>query len=148
MNRKRSIIGVSVLVLLAIGVAGGMYFQPHRNVEKATADYEIQAQELVAEFLEDAVKANAKYLAEDGDSKILVVEGVIKSSTNNLNDQVVVLLQNDQMPAGVTVTFQEEILTFVEGETIKVKGVIKSGAAYDSDMELYTPVVLDNAYVL
>ena len=58
-----------------------------------------------------------------------------------------ILLKNADDKAGVSCTFTKETEASVAGVTvgqkIKVKGVIRSGASYDEDLELYENVILE-----
>ena len=123
---------------------------PHRDISKMKADYVLTSDELVQEYLDNADLANDKYLAENGDSKILEVKGEIMKISRNLNNQTVVLLQSTDSPAGVSVTISDDHepgRILAKGKTVTLKGVIRSGAGYDSDMEIYRNVVLDKAIV-
>ncbi|NCU33283.1 MAG: hypothetical protein EOM23_10235, partial [Candidatus Moranbacteria bacterium] len=80
--KKRKILKIAAIVVaagLVIGVSVGlyMYFMPHRDVQKSATDYKLSTSELVTEYLADGAAANKKYLAEDGNSKILEVTGTV-----------------------------------------------------------------------
>lgn len=155
--KKRKIYKV-VLILTVVGVLSGagiaynMFNQPHRNIQNADVDYKISVSELVSEYLNDSQSANNKYLSEDGESKILNVNGIIKEIRNDLKGQTVIILKSDNSVAGVNATLDTANKVNMEGLTIgkniSIKGVIKLGASYDSDMELYQNVVLDKGTIL
>jgi len=155
--KKRKIIKTGIIVAVAGFVIAGavgfyMFNMPHRDVQSAKADYSLNSSEIVAEYLTDADAANSKYLAADGDSKVLEVAGTVSKISEDFNGQKVVLLKGDGDKAGVSATFTPETNANVEkleiGQSITVKGVIRSGAAYDSDLELYENVILEKSDVV
>ena len=118
-----------------------------RNVQGQKADYSISASQLVNEYLTNEKSANAKYLGENGESKIIVINGTIGKIDTDMNNQKVILLKNDTARAGVSCTFMESTNKNVNalkiGDKTKIKGIIRSGASYDQDMEIYVNVVLE-----
>ena len=153
MKRKKIIKAGIILVVAGIVIAGsvGLYLfnMPHRNVQKADADYSLSSSQIVTEYLTDKESANKKYLAEDGDSKVLEITGVVSNVSEDFNGQKVVLLKNTDDKAGVSVSFTTETnanaAKLQVGETVTVKGVIRSGAAFDEDLELYENVILEKS---
>lgn len=139
-------------VLIALGVAYYMFNLPHRDVQAAQIDFRLSSTEIVNQYLADAPSANDKYLQEGGDSKILAITGKIFSIREDLNHQKVVLLKNAKEHAGVSCTFTKVAGVRVEnldiGQTITVKGVIRSGAGYDEDLGLYEDVILEKCDVI
>ena len=124
---------------------------PHRDVQAAAVDYKIESKFLVQEYLQDVKAANNKYLQEEGDSKILVVSGTIHSTSTDMNNQKVILLKEKGEMAGVSCTFMHSTnanaLKLKIGERVTIKGVIRSGAGYDEDLELYEDVILEKCDV-
>ncbi len=145
-----------ILVASGIVIGGGTAFylfnMPHRDVQATSVDYKMEAAMLVKEYLEDVQIANDKYLMEDGDSKIIAVTGIVASISEDLNNQKVVLLKNDGEKAGVSCTFMAHTnanaASLVIGDKITVKGVIRSGAGYDEDLDLYEDVILEKCDVV
>ena len=141
------------LILMIIGVATGgaailyMFNMPHRDVQSANADFQIEASALVNEYLTDALVANDKYLEEEGDSKIIAVTGIVFSIIEDMNDQKVVLLKTEGEKAGVSCTFtastNANAANLKKGNKVIIKGVIRSGAGYDEDLELYEDVIIE-----
>lgn len=156
MKRKKLLRSVAVLVFAGFIIAGGiglyMFNMPQRDVQSAKTDYSVTSTQIVNEYLDDQDAANQKYLASDGDSKILKVTGVVSSVTEDFNGQRVVLLKKTGDLAGVSATFTSETggsLGGIEpGQTITVKGVIRSGASYDEDLGLYLNVILEKSAVI
>ena len=123
--KKRKIIKVAIITIaLGITIAGSaayyMFNMPHRNVQKADADFTLTTTQIVNEYLTDKMVANEKYLAADGDSKILAITGTISKISDDFNGQKVVLLKNDNDKAGVSCSFTKETNSSVaifEGRT-------------------------------
>ena len=139
-------------IVLGIGIAIILFNMPHRNIQNSDADYSLTVNDLVTEYLNDSQSANNKYLSEDGDSKILEVSGTIKHVRRNLRDQIVITLESMNTPAGVNATLDATIDVNIKeltiGKNISIKGVIRSGATYDSDMELYQNAIIDKGIIL
>lgn len=141
---------IGVTGLLTVGGIGlYMFNKPHRNVLSAQADYVLTSTQIVMEYLTDGEAANQKYLSADGDSKILEITGEISNISENFNGQKVVLIKSGQDKAGVSATFTSETNNKLSGKTpgqsITVKGVIRSGASYDEDLGLYENVILEKS---
>lgn len=149
---KAGIIAVISGIVIAVAVGLYMFNMPHRDVQKANVDYTFTSAQIVNEYLADKDAANAKYLAVDGDSKIMEIEGVVSKVSENFNKQQVVLLKGVNDKAGVSATFTEEsnlnASNLKIGEMVTVKGVIRSGASFDEDLELYENVILEKSDVV
>ena len=153
MKRKKTLRILVILVIAGI-LAGGsiglyMFFMPQRDIQKLPADFNVTESALVAEFLDDISSANRKYLAADGESKILEVTGRVARISENFNGEKVVLLKSDNDKAGVSCTFMHETNHRVNGletgDMVTVKGVIRSGAYYDSDLDMYVNVTVEKS---
>ncbi len=153
MNKKKifKIAGITGAAGILIGVSVFLYmfFMPHRDVQAAKTDFTLTSSQIVSEYLEDKDSANEKYLADDGDSKVLEISGEVSKISEDYNGQKVVLLKSKQDKAGVSATFMPEtndnLKGVVPGQNITVKGVIRAGASYDEDLELYENVILDKS---
>lgn len=154
MKKRFKIIAVvlGIGALIAFGIGYYMFNMPQRDVQSAKTDFRISSTKIVNEYLANTNLANDKYLQEEGDSKILAVRGTVVSIDTDLNNQKVVLLKNSDDKAGVSCTFTAETNKNVEnlqiGETITVKGVIRSGAGFDEDLDLYEDVIMEKCDVL
>ena len=155
--KKRKVIRIIAIIGIAGLLTGGgiglfMFYKPHRDVQSAKADYILTSSQIVAEYLADNQAANQKYLAADGDSKILEISGEVKEISENFNGQKVVLLNGGKDMAGVSAIFTAEtndnLNGIMLGQDITVKGVIRSGASYDEDLEMYEHVILDKSDVV
>lgn len=139
-------------VLIGAGIGFYLFNMPHRDVQATTVDFQMNSKELVNEYLADAQSANDKYLEEEGDSKIIAVTGIVSSINEDMNGQKVVLLKEGNEDAGVSCTFTKNTNIEAEklkpGDKITIKGVIRSGAGYDEDLEMYEDVIMDKCDVL
>jgi len=156
MKKKKVIRIIAVLGIAGLLTGGGiglyMFNMPKRDVQAAQTDYTLSTSQIVSEYLSDSEAANQKYLSADGDSKILEISGELNKISENYKGQKVVLLKNAQDRAGVSATFSPESNDHLNGiqigQVITVKGVIRSGASYDEDLELYENVVLDQSDIV
>lgn len=156
MKRKKVIRIVAILGIAGLVIGGGvglyMFNMPQRDVQSTKTDYSVSSSQLVEEYLNDKDAADQKYLASDGDSKILEVTGVVNKITEDFNGQKVVLLKEEQDLAGVSAAFTSETESTLQGitvgEPVTIKGVIRSGAAYDEDLGFYLNVILEKSAVI
>lgn len=156
MNRKK-IIRI-LLIVFGAGILGGagiglyIYFMPPRDIQRSATDHNVSASDLVSEFLNDIDKANRKYLSEDGESKILEVTGKVARISENFAGEKVVLLRDDTDEAGVSFTFMEEtnhrINGLEPGDIVTIKGVIRSGAYYDQDLDMFVNVTVEKSDII
>lgn len=153
---KNKIIKIGLIILVigivsAASVALYLFNMPHRNVQATDTDYKVSAHDIVTEYLNNYDLANDKYLDEEGESKVFEVTGKVAAITEDYNHQKVVLLKADDDNAGVSCTFMSEtnsqVASLSIGQTISVKGVIRSGATYDEDLELYEDVILEKCAI-
>lgn len=156
MTRTKLIRLIIIIVLAGIIVGGGgllyVFKTPHRNIEKTEADYKITASSLVQEYLSDNQGANNKYLSADGNSKILEVSGEIFKTSRNMDGQLNFLLRSENDLAGVSCTFTKDSdgpeLSLKVGDKVIIKGVIRSGAAFDKDLDMYENVIIEKCLVI
>lgn len=156
MKRRKIIRAVIITTVVGIVIAGAaglyMFNMPHRDVQSAKADFSLTSSQIVTEYLSDTESANTKYLAPDGDSKVLEITGTVNNISYNFDGLKVVLLKAADDKAGVSSTFTRETNANAEklqiGQSITVKGVIRSGASYDDDLELYENVILEKSDIV
>jgi exonuclease VII large subunit len=76
----------------------------------------------------------------------------VSSIDVDMNKQQVVLLKDSSQKAGVSCTFTANTnlnaLKLKKGEQVTIKGVIRSGAGYDEDLEMYEDVIMEKCDVL
>ncbi len=148
--KKRTLKRIGLVILAGIIIAGGigayMWFKPHRNVQATKAFAELKVNDLVNEFTANAATANAKYLASDGNSKVLIVEGRVSKISANQNGEAVIVLKDEGDKAGVSATFTQKTSANTAGikvgDIIKVKGAITAGNSYDAELDLYEHAIL------
>ncbi len=156
MKKKKIFKTIAIVGIVGLLIGGGiglyMFNMPHRDVQSAKVDYSLTSTQIVAEYLSDKSTANRKYLSADGDSKILEITGEVNKISEDYDGQKVVLLKGNSDKAGVSATFTPETNKNLEdvkpGQIITVKGVIRSGASFDEDLDLYENVILEKSDVV
>lgn len=151
MKMKRRLIVGSVILFIVLVLGSGyslyLYNKPHLDIQATQADFKVESNTLVDEFLENNEEAKKKYFPANSNAKILVVSGTIASISDNMNGQKVILLKEKDKQIGVSCTFsnhKNEKINFLEvGKKITIKGVIRSGAGYDEDLDIYEDVILE-----
>lgn len=157
MTTKKKIFKI-VLILIGVGVLVGggvgyyMFNKPARDVQNTETDFSYKASQIVNEYLTDAKKANAKYLAENGESKVLEITGIVAKISEDFNNQKVILLKADGEKAGVSCTFTADTnantLNIQIGDQVIIKGVIRSGASFDEDLDMYENVIIEKSDIV
>jgi hypothetical protein len=144
------VIGVGILT--AGGVGYYMFNKPERDVQNTKTDYSYAASQIVNEYLTDVQKANDKYLDEGGNSKVLEIVGIVADISEDFIHQKVILLKSADAKAGVSCTFTSKTnsntVNIQIGDHITFKGVIRSGASYDNDLEMYENVILEKSDIV
>jgi len=144
------VIGIGILIGGSIGYY--MFNKPARDVQNTKTDFSYNASEIVNEYLTDAQKANNKYLDETGNSKVLEISGTVANITEDFNNQKVILLKDASDKAGVSCTFTSETNSNTKnvkiGDRISIKGVIRSGASFDEDLEMYENVIIEKSNII
>lgn len=151
-TKKKIFVTLSIGILIAASVGLYMFNKPARDVQSTATDFSYQANEIVNEYLTDAKKANDKYLDEKGNSKVLEITGTVADISEDFNHQKVILLKGASDKAGVSATFTKETESSTQnikvGDQITIKGVIRSGAKYDEDLEMYENVIIDKSDIV
>ncbi len=153
---KKSVKIILIIAVAGLIIGGGiglyMYYMPKRDVQATNTDYKVSAAQIVTEYLSDKNAANQKYLSDDGDSKVLEITGTVAKISEDYNGNKVVLLKNPDDKAGVSATFLPETNQHADqlkpGQTITIKGVIRSGAAYNEDLEMYENVIVEKSDII
>lgn len=149
---KRVVLVFVIVVIGGLSYTAWLFFQPHRDVQATETDYTLQASTIVDEYLKDASRANQKYLDDEGESKVLEIQGNIASISEDFKGNTIILLKSESAKAGVKAFFTKETSktakTAQVGSTVTIKGVIRSGAAYDKDLEMYEDVVLEKSKLI
>ena len=149
---KRILIIIGIAVVVGGGIILYIMFKPHRDTQSTPVDFKLSATELVTESLADANATNNKYLAEDGDSKIMAITGPISSIGTDFDNNQVVLLKDENAEAGVKCTFMKETNKNAEklivGDIVTIKGVYRVAASYDEDFEEYEDVIVEECDII
>jgi hypothetical protein len=146
-TKKRILYVFLIGIVIAVSTVYYLFNMPQRDVQSTETDFTLSADQIVEAYLTDATLANNTYLQEDGDSKVMAITGEIFSINTDLNNQKVIRLKSSTSKAGVSCTFTESTNASVDGlkigDIITVKGVIRSGAGYDEDLEMYEDVIIE-----
>jgi len=138
------------ITILAAGIGLNMYFEPHRDVKTAPVFDEFDVDDFTTEFLNDPKVAQEKYLADDGDSKIVEISGTISSIDTNLKGEIVIELRGEKKEAGARFTLmddQKEAAAKLKiGDKTKITGVVSAGAEFDKDFNFYLDAILEQSY--
>lgn len=117
------------LVLLLIGVIGAglgykfIYNKPHRDFEKAKADFSLTCNEAFDAYLGNRSEADEKFTG-----KVLEIEGVLTSIETPDTLTVLVFALNEGLfgDEGIRVTmlpkYSEKVKELVPGTSVKIKG--------------------------
>ena len=118
-----------VLIIVAIGLLGiayiyfFMYNKPHLNVEKATAEYTLKAEDLYKEFKANKDAAGKKY-----NGKVIEINGPVKKieKSDTLTVAVFIFEQGLFGDQGVRCTFLPDQIAKAKnvepGNELKIKG--------------------------
>lgn len=151
-NKRKVAFVVVLIAVVAVSIIGYQFNMPHRDVESASVDKKILATALVNEFLVDQGAANDTYLADNGESKILIVYGKIAKIGEDQQGMKTILLKDEGEKMGVSCTFtleSNEQVSFLKiGQNTSVKGVIRAGAEYDEDLDLAEDAILEKCSVV
>lgn len=137
-------------VLLAAGFGLNLWFEPHRDVKTAPVFDEFIVDDFTQEFIDNPEAANEKYLAEDGDSKIVTMSGTLAAIDTNLNNLLVLELKSEHHEGGARFTLlpeeNEKAANLKIGEKVTLTGVVSAGAVMDEDFGRYLDAILEQAY--
>lgn len=151
-TKKKILIALAIGTIIAVSVVLYLFNMPARDVQATKTDFSYDSSTIVNEYLTDANTANNKYLDEEGNSKVLEITGTVASISEDFNNQKVILLKKETDKAGVSATFTKETNNQTNdvkiGDKITIKGVIRSGATYDSDLEMYENVIIDKCAIV
>ena len=154
--KKSTLLKIVYLALAGIIISAGiglyLFNMPDRNITRIESDFTLSVDALVNEYLENSPVANAKYLDDEGESSIITISGPLADIGEDFNGQIVLLLKKASAEAGVSTTLSEKSLAkigdFKKGQEYRVKGVIRSGASYDEDLEMFENVILEKCEIL
>jgi hypothetical protein len=144
---RLAMITIGILVLLGAGIGFYLFNMPQRDVQATRTDYILSSSQLVKEYLDDPSKANEKYLDSQGESKIFEISGIVNEISEDFKGNRVVLIKSGSDLAGVSCTFSSETNAntagLKTGIEVSIKGVIRSGASFDSDLNMYENVIME-----
>lgn len=117
------VIGIGLFFLVIVGVAIyaiNLYYAPADDITEAKVDMAVEASTLYYDFEKNEDQANKTY-----NGKVLKVTGPIAEITTNQEAAHVVILKDNEMPMGVSVTMEEnqDISELRPGNIVSLKGL-------------------------
>jgi len=141
-----------IIVLIGGSVGYYLYNMPHRDVQATKTDFVLKSSDIVSEYLANPALANEKYLDEEGESKVIEITGKIHQISTDFNDNKVVILKSETDKAGVSCTFfaatNSKTAKLQIGNMVTIKGVIRAGAAFDKDLDMYEDVIMEKCDIV
>lgn len=123
MSTKRILIAVIVILVIAGGLyAWNEYNRTAPDLDDVQATVTIEAQSLLAEYMNDEAVANARYL-----EKIILVKGMVKNIVSVNNTYTIVLGDTTDMSSVrclVDSTHSNEITGLQRGMMAGIKGAV------------------------
>lgn len=119
--KKYILYGILLVAVVGSVVAYRMYNKPFANMEKAAADFTVDAKAFYSEFEADEAAANTKYLG-----KVIEVSGAVREVKKDEAGKVSIVLDSGSELAGVVCELDElsqhPKTDFAPGDQIKIKG--------------------------
>jgi len=139
-------------LVISLGTGLYLYNVPDRDIAGSKSDFTLSVDALVDEYLLNPQAANTKYLDDQGESSIITITGPLEDISEDFNGQLVLLLKSPSAQAGLSATLNEgsilKAADFKKVEIYTIKGVIRSGASYDEDLEMYEHVILEKSEII
>lgn len=142
---KRLLLVISLFGIAGLSAGLYMFFKPHRNVTLESATEATSVTDLTNQFAANPAKANAKYLASDGNSSVLEVVGEVRGISRNMSGATVIVLSEPKAAAQVRCTMSssfDTLQTIQKGMILRIKGAITAGNSYDSILQLQNDATL------
>ncbi|MDN5201377.1 hypothetical protein QQ008_08390 [Fulvivirgaceae bacterium BMA10] len=120
MNKRNIIVIVLVLILGVIFVAVYQYNKPHRNISAEKPSFELTADEIYSEFLENESDAQAKY-----NDKVVAFSGTIDEIVKNQSGGYNLLLAgtNGLISCEIDEGQENKIEQLTSGQSVNIKGL-------------------------
>ena len=119
---KKILLGLLLVAIAAAGYGFYLYNKKPADVRTLTANYQLTAEALLADFNKDETAANTKYL-----DKVIAVSGkVTEVKLDTATGQATVILDSGDPMAAVTCSFYNDEAAAVkqlkQGDAIVIKG--------------------------
>lgn len=123
--KKKLLVAGSVLALIGISIAWYLFTLTFDDTATVKADFSVQADAFMKEFLADEKQANAKYT-----EKIISVAGLI-SSIEKADSSINIKMSDSTTGSYIIFALQPEqqvkAATLKEGDAVKIKGSCSGG---------------------
>jgi hypothetical protein len=124
--RKAIFIGLLVIILIIGAAVYYVFNKPHRNVVKEEPSFSLSSDQLLADYSNDTVSANKKYL-----DKVIQLKGKVSDIVTDQKGGVVIVLNDGKSMFGITCTIsdnsKEAGKKFQKGAEISLKGICTGG---------------------
>lgn len=138
LTKKQISIAIVICVLIGVLIGVNKYNQPHIDVQKEVAHFQMSSEDLMKAFEKDEAKANLTYL-----EKIIEVSGTV-SEVNLDGTKAIVILAIEHGVGSVQCHFKlenkEELKSILINESILVKGIC---TGYLMDVILVNSVLIN-----
>jgi len=136
--KKTLFIGGSIAVIIVALYIYYMYNKPHIDVQHQEADFEIEADIILNDFISDAAEAALKY-----NGKIIIVEGILNSEITMESESRSILIASGEaiINCELDSTQVPELQGYIKGDPISIKGIF---VGYD---DLLEELQLNNCYI-
>jgi flagellar basal body-associated protein FliL len=143
--KKTIFLSILVIVLAGAGIAFYLYNKGAINVNNASPEEKIAAVDLYRSFTTDSISAQKKFGGKD---EVIEVSGMVKSVSQNQQNQAIILLNTSQSGAYVNCTLEGSANSVKEGDVIKIKGLCSGIGEGDKEMGLPGDVYLIRCYLV
>ena len=140
------IIGIIAVIAVIIGVVAGyfIYNKPHKNYEKAKADFTLTANELFNEFEENSDQANQKY-----DKKVIELTGGVDEINKLQNNSSALIMMGGGINAELQSIYSTDDKYKKKLAELKSEDQVTVKCRYVGFEDLIsTEVKLDNCYIV
>ncbi len=152
MNRYRYIIiSIFSCMLLGAGIAYNVWNMPHLDVQAAHVFEQLNVSDFIRFALKDKKAFNQKYLESNGESKVIIISGKLQSVDYTKKGNPVLYLSDDHQPVliqCILLNHEQVDTAALTGKYLKIKGIVRSGAEYDEDLDMYEDAILEKCRII
>lgn len=120
-NKLKIVIALIPIVVIGLFIFFKIYNKPHVNVNKATAEVTITADNMLSDYQNDELMANEKYV-----DKVVQIRGIISNISFENGNSIITLKDPDQSSSIICHMLPEEnlsVLNLKKESQINIKGI-------------------------